>query len=217
MANDEANEKYMQKVNAGVLRKPIQPGQNVCLYRPLSVDSNKRESWTGNFTVLQSNDFVSLIKDQNDQTQWVSNHHLRVIEPRPKRLEVDESYPDLPPVTLPKTSKLLMPVTGFKGGDSLSVEPASVKSSTPKPAKNVNMEDLKQFFKSKPPPTSKSINKSNASSRSISKRPAERPPGRPSRKRTKTDHFNIGTTSGKSYAAVAQIGTATCPSVSLQP
>ena len=153
----------------------------------------------GSYTVLSSNDFVSLVKDNSsDYTQWVSNHHLRVIIPREKRLEIDNSTLDCVPVVIPEPSKLSIP-TRFKGGDASKVEPASTaKFSTPK------------LVQKKPPPTNQPLNKSNTSAKSI---PAQstRQATRPTRNRTQTKPFNIGTTSGQTYSAIVRLGPKPAP------
>ena len=188
VANRLTDEKYLAKVNAGQLRENVQVGDAVCLYRPMSSEATKKEPWIGRFIVLDTNDFVTRIQNENDKsTEWVSNHHIRRIVPRDKKLQIpitdDASDPELVPPE-PKSPPKPPPVqTESRGG---SRDSDSVSKSQPQP---------KKVTRQKKKPST------------------DQPLRRSSRNRTQTKLTNIDSMNSKSYAFVVRdIPSELCPS-----
>ena len=106
-ANRDFDEKYRLKMNNGPLRKSIEKGETVCLYRPVSAQKDGKFSWIGRFTVLETNFSVCLVLDQSTgKTSWVHCAHVRPLVPRDPKL-VDTDWPDDPVVV--KITKSAMP------------------------------------------------------------------------------------------------------------
>ena len=193
IANRLTDERYLKRVNSGQLRENVQVGDEVCVYRPLSSEANKREPWIGRFTVLETNDLISRIQDKSSKSiEWVSNHHIRRWIERDKKFNFDiddldacVSKPTPARPALPKLPLKLPSVkTETRGGGNNGV---SVSKSQSKPA------DASTKTRQKPPVPATELR-------------------RGTRNRTQTKHFTTETTrGGKSYATVVRSGPISAP------
>ena len=107
LANRKVDDKYRLKINNGVVRKSVEKGETVCLYRPVSAESNGKFHWIGSFTVLETNFSVCQVRCQSTgKTSWVHCAHIRRLVPRDPKL-VNTDWPDDPVVV--KITKTAMP------------------------------------------------------------------------------------------------------------
>ena len=187
VANQAVNDAYLSKANNGQLRKPPEKGDRCCLYRPMSTAAGKREPWVGEYLVLEANDYVTKVKNvETAATEWVSNHHVKVICSRPKRLELDDDWDEsnLPILTEISPEDPCAP-SNFKGGEveqTTGVKPPSptVEAETVPPGRSRK--------RGRPPRTTQTEGTA-----------ASKVPRRSGRIRQQTRQLNIASTRGKSY------------------
>ena len=78
--------------NDGKERVPceLKVGDEVALYRPMSVQGKNKMPWIPGFTIMVTNQLVSKITDGKDWQDWVHNMHLKKILKRPEDLQIED-------------------------------------------------------------------------------------------------------------------------------
>ena len=100
--------------------KPLNPGDKVLLYRPVSAEAKRNKlPWLEGYTVVKSNNMVIKIRNNDNVTCWVHRTQLRYVPDRPENLQ--QSTPLMIPLPI-ITTQLSQPPTGGRpiqqGGSS---------------------------------------------------------------------------------------------------
>ena len=99
LANDEADHKLEASLNHLTYKDPIQVGAKVLLHRPKStVAKSSHLPWVGDFEVTKTNHMMCQVKNENGDTAWIHQAHIRHLAPRPTHL-----YNKTPPPSLCNT------------------------------------------------------------------------------------------------------------------
>ena len=86
IAAAEADEKMESRLNSSPT-KPLNPGDKVLLYRPVSAEAKRNKlPWLEGYTVVQSNNMVVKIRNEDNLTFWVHRTQLRYVPDRPEHL-----------------------------------------------------------------------------------------------------------------------------------
>ena len=195
LCSQEADHNRQQKVNKNATRLPLRPGEHCLIYRPLSTNKeNAAFDWWGDFIVLETNGLVSRVKcAKSARVDWVSNHHLKPLPQRDKRLRRLSNSSSVGPVVVDRgtTTTRVSTVKSEPGavnggaGVSSSTSPSSTPSTSVSSDGNTSMGRLGRFFsemakrRTRPPNWRKSGRGSSSSSPSTSKGARRPPPARP--------------------------------------
>ena len=96
IAAAEADAKMEARLNTSP-NKPLNPGDKVLLYRPMSAEAKRNKlPWLEGYTVVKSNNMVIKIRNDDNVTSWVHRTQLRYVPDRPEHLQ--------------KSSPLMIPV-----------------------------------------------------------------------------------------------------------
>ena len=137
LANQKFDENYRAKCNSRPIRKAVEVGQKVCLYRPVSAQSSGKFHWIGRFTVLETNFSVCKVSDDSTgKTSWVHCMHIRPLIEREERLK-NTDLPEEP--VFVKVTTTTRPDPESQGGasrktDSVSVQKVARSTRPPKSA-----------------------------------------------------------------------------------
>ena len=86
IAAAEADEKMESRLNSSPT-KPLNPGEKVLLYRPMSAEAKRNKlPWLEGYTVVKSNNMVVKIRNDDNITCWVHRTQLRYVPDRPDHL-----------------------------------------------------------------------------------------------------------------------------------
>ena len=86
IAAAEADEKMESRLNSSPT-KPLNPGDKVLLYRPMSAEAKRNKlPWLEGYTVVKSNNMVVKIRNDENVTCWVHRTQLRYVPDRPEHL-----------------------------------------------------------------------------------------------------------------------------------
>ena len=199
LCNEVADEKHLAKFNERPTRPALAVGDIVKVKDHLAAKSSV-DKWRGDFKVLNSNPYVSQIEGAlTKKTDWVSNHYLKLMPPRPLHLASDsedeesvEAAPRLgrsrrggirasdppppppPAPTRPSPSSTSCPSPS--GTSGLSGEAAKLNLS-------LNELKLRKLFegKSAPPSRRTSIGSNKSGSSRAGKKPVRKEPAPPTR------------------------------------
>ena len=87
LAIDEADHKLEASWNHLTYKGPIQVGDKVLLHRPKStVAQSSHLPWVGDFEVTKTNHMMCQVKNENFDTAWIHQAHIRRLTPRPTHL-----------------------------------------------------------------------------------------------------------------------------------
>ena len=119
IAAAESDAKMEARLNS-VPTKPLNPGDKVLLYRPVSAEAKRNKlPWLEGYTVVKSNNMVIKIRNNDNVTCWVHRTQLRYVPDRPENLQ--QSTPLMIPLPI-VTTQLSQPPTGGRpiqqGGSS---------------------------------------------------------------------------------------------------
>ena len=97
IAAAEADAKMENRLNTSP-SKPLNPGDKVLLYRPVSAEAKRNKlPWLEGFTVVKSNNMVVKIRNEENISCWVHRTQLRYVPDRPEHL-IQQSKPLMIPV-----------------------------------------------------------------------------------------------------------------------
>ena len=89
-----------RRMNGSRDPEDLKVGGKVFLYRPQSARAKATKlPWIGPFTVLETNQQVTLVQDDNGEKDWVHREHLRKFEDRKPELEPFKDRIPLVPIT----------------------------------------------------------------------------------------------------------------------
>ena len=114
IAAAEADEKMESRLNSSPT-KPLNPGDKVLLYRPMSAEAKRNKlPWIQGYTVVKSNNMVTKIRNDDNVTCWVHRTQLRFVPERPEHLQSRKSAPLMIPVPVitQMASKIPQPPIG---------------------------------------------------------------------------------------------------------
>ena len=98
IAAAEADAKMESRLNTSPT-KPLNPGDKVLLYRPVSAEAKRNKlPWLEGYTVVKSNNMVTKIRNAENVTCWVHRTQLRYVPDRPEHLINRKSTPLMIPV-----------------------------------------------------------------------------------------------------------------------
>ena len=127
LAADNTVAKVDSKVKP-VKPEPLQIGDEILIYRPLSTTKEAKFDWIDGFTVVDYNDFTARVKNVKTGTlDWVHRRHIRKVQKRPPHLDDDEDDDDSAVIDEVKTSKKMKVEPSSTGGGETKSAPA-VKS-----------------------------------------------------------------------------------------
>ena len=86
-ANGEADPKLEASLSCFIVKDPIQVADKILLHRPQStIAQSSNLPWIGDFKVIKTNDGMSQVQNENDDTAWIHRAHIRRLKPRPVHL-----------------------------------------------------------------------------------------------------------------------------------
>ena len=135
VAAAEADAKMELRLNTSP-NKPLNPGDKVLLYRPMSAEAKRNKlPWLEGYTVLKSNNMVVKIRNNDNITCWVHRTQLRYVPDRPDHLQ--KPRPLMVPVPVVSQVQTQTPQqttgerrtqTGIAGNNRRSKIPISVEN-----------------------------------------------------------------------------------------
>ena len=123
IAAAESDAKMEARLNS-VPTKPLNPGDKVLLYRPVSAEAKRNKlPWLEGYTVVKSNNMVIKIRNDDNVTCWVHRTQLRYIPDRPEHLQKKSVPLMIPiPVTTQLPTQIPQPPSGGRSLDIGSSE-----------------------------------------------------------------------------------------------